>query len=249
MLEQVLERLHALDEVVRRDVGRHAHRDAGRAVDEQVRERGGQDDRLGHLAVVVGLEVDGVLVDLVRHRERGGRHAALGVAHGRGAGVQRPEVAVPVDDRQAHRPALPQPHERVVDRGVAVGVQLAHHVADDARALHVPAVGTQVHVVHRVEDAALHGLQPVPRVRDRPGVDHRVRVLEEARLHLLGDVDVGDLLDHVLIHRRLGYHVLPTSVRVPPAIVPKAGRTPWVPLRRGPGIRGSPGAGRGRPAP
>ena len=34
-------------EIVRRDVRRHADRDAGAAVDEQVRERGGEDGRLG----------------------------------------------------------------------------------------------------------------------------------------------------------------------------------------------------------
>ena len=51
-------------QVVRRDVGRHADRDAGRAVDQQVRDLGRQDRRLLFLAVVVRLEVDGFLVDV-----------------------------------------------------------------------------------------------------------------------------------------------------------------------------------------
>ena len=50
-----------LAQVVRRDVGGHADRDAGRAVDQQVGVAGGQDRRLLRAAVVVGLEVDGVL--------------------------------------------------------------------------------------------------------------------------------------------------------------------------------------------
>ena len=86
--DQVLERLDHLDQVVRRDVGRHADRDAGGAVDQQVGDGGRQHDRLHLARVVVGLEVDRVLVDRGGHRDRGGRHPALGVAHG-GGGVVR----------------------------------------------------------------------------------------------------------------------------------------------------------------
>ena len=103
--DQVLERLDHLDEVVRGDVGGHADRDARRAVDQQVGDRGRQDDRLRLAGVVVGLEVDGVLVDRRRHRDRGRRHPALGVAHRGGRVVGRAEVAVAVDGGQPHRPA------------------------------------------------------------------------------------------------------------------------------------------------
>ena len=65
----------------------------------------------------------------------------LGVAHRRRVvAVDRAEVALPVDQRVAQREVLRHAHERVVDRGVAVRVVLAHHVADDARALHVRPV-------------------------------------------------------------------------------------------------------------
>src|SRR5439155_17222845 len=53
-----------LAQVVRRDVGRHADRDPGRAVDQEVREPRGQHDRLLGAAVVVRYKVDGVLVDV-----------------------------------------------------------------------------------------------------------------------------------------------------------------------------------------
>jgi hypothetical protein len=61
VLEQMDGRSDDLDEVVRRHVGRHAHRDAARTVDEQVGERR-QHGRLLELAVVVRDEVDDVLV-------------------------------------------------------------------------------------------------------------------------------------------------------------------------------------------
>src|SRR5439155_7885258 len=53
-----------LAEVVRRNVRRHADGDPGRAVDEEVREPRRKDGRLTPRLVVVGLEVDGVGVDV-----------------------------------------------------------------------------------------------------------------------------------------------------------------------------------------
>ena len=173
-----------LAQVVRRDVGGHADRDAGRAVDQQVGEAGRQDRRLLAAAVVVGLEVDGLLVDVADHLQRQRGHPALGVAHrGRGVVARRAEVALAVDQRRAHHPRLGQADEGVVDRGVAVGVVLAHHVADDARALREPAVGPVAAVVHRVEHPAVHRLQPVADVGQRAADDDRHRVVEEGPLH------------------------------------------------------------------
>ena len=179
-----------LAQVVRRDVGGHPDRDALRAVDEQVREPRGQHDGLGRPAVVVRPEVDGLLVDVPQHLHRQRGQAALGVPHGGGRVVaRRAEVALPVDQRHPHRPRLGHPHERVVDRAVAVRVVVAHHLADHPRALEVPAVGPEAAVVHRVEDARVHRLEPVAHVGQRPPDDDRHRVVDVAALHLDLDVD------------------------------------------------------------
>jgi hypothetical protein len=53
-----------LAEVVRRDVGGHADRDPGAAVDEQVRVPRRQDARLGGGLVVVRDHVDGLFVEV-----------------------------------------------------------------------------------------------------------------------------------------------------------------------------------------
>ena len=214
VLDQVPERLHHLDQVVRRAVGGHPDGDAAGPVDQQVRKGGRQHHRLGVLAVVVRLEVDGVLVQPVGHRRRGRGHPALGVAHGRRPVVQRAEVSVPVDQGQPHAPGLGGADQGVIDRGVAVRVVDAHHLTDHPGALDVRVVGADAHLVHPVEDAALDRLQPVPGVRQRPGVDDRVRVLEKAGLHLRGHVDVDDPLDEVVLGgcRRSGH--LPPSTRV-----------------------------------
>ncbi len=82
-------------------------------------------------------------------------------------------------------------------------VQLAHHLADDAGALHVRALRTQAHLVHLEEDAAVHRLQPVARVGQGARIDDRVGVLKVGALHLVDDVDVEDALLEVVRRRGL----------------------------------------------
>ena len=173
-----------LTQVVGRDVGGHPDRDPGGAVDEQVGVAGRQDDRLLRATVVVGLEVDGVLVDVADHLEGQGSHPALGVAH-RGGGVvaRGAEVALAVDQRGAHHPGLREADQGVVDRGVAVGVVLAHHVADHARALGESPVRAVAAVEHRVEHAPVDRLQPVAYVGQRAADDDRHRVVDVGALH------------------------------------------------------------------
>ena len=179
-----------LAQVVRRDVGRHADRDAGRAVHQQVGEPAREYVGLLGAAVVVGREVDGLLLDVAQHLHGQRRHAALGVPHGGGRVVaRRAEVAVAVDQRVAQRPRLREPYEGVVDRAVAVRVVVTHDVTDDAGALEVAAVGTVTTVVHGVQHPAVHRLEAVAHLGQRSRDDDRHRVVEVAALHLDLDVD------------------------------------------------------------
>jgi hypothetical protein len=70
MLEHVGHGVDDLAQVVRGDVRRHPDSDALRSVHEQVRKARGQHDRLLGRPVVVGDEVDGVLVDPGEELER-----------------------------------------------------------------------------------------------------------------------------------------------------------------------------------
>ena len=179
-----LRALGDLAQVVRRDVGGHADRDAGGPVDQQVRVARRQDRRLLRPAVVVRLEVDGVLLDVADHLERERRHPALGVPHGgRRVVARRAEVALAVDQRRAHHPRLREADQGVVDRGVAVRVVLTHDVTDDARALREAAVGAVAAVVHRVEHPAVHRLEAVAYVGQRAADDDRHRVVDVGALH------------------------------------------------------------------
>ncbi len=174
-----------LAQVVRRDVRCHADGDPGGAVDEQVREPRRQHQRLGAGLVVVGTEVDGLGLDVAEHLGGEPGEPGLRVPHrGGGVVVDRAEVALAVDERVAEAELLRHADERVVDRGVAVRVVLAHDLADDVGALAVRPRRLQAEVVHRVEHAPVHGLEPVADVGQRAPDDHAHRVIEVRRPHL-----------------------------------------------------------------
>ena len=207
--QRPLRTLGDLTQVVRRDVGGHADGDAGGAVDQQVRDARRQHRGLGRPSVVVGLEVDGLLVDVAHHLHRDGRELALGVPHRGGRVVaRRAEVALAEDHRRAHDPRLRQAHEGVVDRRVAVRVVLTHDVTHDAAALAEAAVGTVAAVVHRVEHATVHGLEAVAHVGQGSRHDDTHGVVDVRALHLLLQLD---RFDPVALDRGVSHVSVPSE--------------------------------------
>ena len=161
-----------------------------RAVGEQIGERARQNDRLGLAAVVGRAEIDRVLVDAVEQQPRHLGHPRFGVAHrGRVIAVDVAEVALPVDQRIALREILREPHQRVVDRLVAVRMVFADHVADDARRLLERLAGIEPQLPHGVQQAPVHRLEPVARIRQRPVHDGGERVGEIALFQRLAQRD------------------------------------------------------------
>ncbi len=182
--------IHHLVEVVRRDVRRHAHRDAGRTVHEQVGQLAGQHQRLFLAAVVVGAEIDGFLVDVSQHLVGDLRQADFRVPHGgRAVAVHGAEIALAVHQHVPQREILRHPHDRVVHGTVAVGVVLADDVPDDTGRLLIGTVPVVIEFVHREQHAAMHRLEAVPRIRQRAADDHAHRVIEITAPHLLFEAD------------------------------------------------------------
>jgi hypothetical protein len=185
-------------EIVGRDVRGHADRDAGRTVHDQVGDTRRQDDRLRLVVVVVGGEVDGVLVDVGQHLVGDPGHAGFGITHGGGrVAVDGAEVPLPVHERVAQREVLHHPHERVVDGRVTVGVELAHAVADHAGRLLVATVEGEAEQRHRVEHPAMHGLEAVTDVGQRASDDDGHRVVQVRLPHLLFDRRVDLAVRHL----------------------------------------------------
>ena len=152
-------------QIVRGHVGCHADRDPACAVDQQVGEARGQHGWFAPAAVVVFGEVDRVLVEIVEQAVRHPCQTRFGIAHrGRRIGVHRAEIALTVDQRHAHRPVLRHARKGIVDRAVAVGVVVTHHVADDLGALAIGPPGDKAAFLAGEENAAVDRLQPVTHI-------------------------------------------------------------------------------------
>ena len=151
---------------MRRNVGRHANRDTNRSVDQQVWEPGGQNGWLLGSAVVVVLEINGFFVDVPHHFHCQRCHLALGVTGGSGRVITRgTEVSLAPDQWVAQVPVLNQTNQGVINRSVAVRVELTHDIANHARALGELLIGSVTTVIHRVEHPAVNWLQAVSNVR------------------------------------------------------------------------------------
>ncbi len=156
--------------------------------------RAGQDRWLVLRLVVVRVEVDRCPCRCPRAAtSRASPGAIRCSASPRRIAVDRAEIALAVDQHQPHGEVLCHADEGVVDRLVAVRVILTHHVADDARRLHVLAVRQVAVLVHGVQDAAMHGLEAVARIRQSPADDHAHRVGQVGLAHLVGDRDGLDV--------------------------------------------------------
>ena len=184
-----------LSEIVGRDVGGHADRDARRPVDEQVGQPRREDRGLAFGVVVVGHEVDRVAVEIGEHLVGDAGEAHLRVAHrGRRVPVHRPEVPLAVHQHVSHREGLGKTHQRLVDGLVAVRMVLAGGVAADPRGLLEGAVPVEIELLHRVQDPPVDGLESVAHIGERPTHDYAHGVVEVGLLHLLLDVDGEDFL-------------------------------------------------------
>jgi len=217
-------------QVVRRNIGGHAHRDAGRTIDEQVRDTRRQHRRLLLLAIVVGYEIDGFLVNVGKQFARDTRLAALGVTHRRRiVAIDGTEVALSVDQHVAQGKILRHPHQRVVDGRITVRVIFTHHVTDHPRALHVGPVPGVVRLIHREQHPAMDRLESVPHIRQRAPDDHAHRVIEVGMAHFFLKADrerlFGELIHGVRSTRTGGIKKSEMVSRRPPDTDPAAPRT------------------------
>ena len=94
----------------------HADGDPAGAVDEQVRKRSREHDGFVFSTVVVLGEIDNVLVKPAGQFQRRRGQARLGVTHSGRAIVERPEIAVAIDQGKTQGERLGKPNQRVVNR-------------------------------------------------------------------------------------------------------------------------------------
>ena len=192
-----------------RDVRRHADGDTLAAVDKQVRETAGQDVGLLLGLVKVGVPVDGVFFNVGQHLAGHLGHAGLGVTvSSRGVAVHGAEVALAVHQRVTQAEILRQTHHGIIDRGVAVRVVRAQHRTDGIGRFAVGVLRVVAALVHRVQDAAVDGLQAVAHIGQSARHDNRHRVVKERRLDLLLHIAHNDLRTGPRHHDDVFFHCI-----------------------------------------
>jgi hypothetical protein len=181
-------------EVVGGDVGGHPHGDPRSPVDQQLGRLRRQHHRLPQRTIKIVHPLHRLLLQIRQQLLRHRRQPRLGIPHRRRRiPIHRPEVPLPVHQGVAHGEVLGHPGQGLIHRHIPVGVELAQHLPHDAGRLLVRGVRMQPHLVHHIQNAPLHRLQPVPHVRQRPRHNHTHRVVQISRFELLLDLH----LDHV----------------------------------------------------
>ena len=165
-LDQMDTGIHQLCDIMRRNIGRHTHRNPRRAIGQKAWELCRQNNRLGQTTIIVIAEINRVFVQTLQHRLSDKGHARFGVSRGRRVvAVDIAEVPLTIHQRVAHRKILRQTRHRVIDRSIPVRVEIPHRVARDFRGLQELAIGRQLEPVHRIENASMHRFQTIARVR------------------------------------------------------------------------------------
>ena len=194
IVDEQADRVHHFAKVVGWNIGRHAHCDPRRTVDQQIGEAGGKHRRLLKAVVVVGGEIHRVLIDIGQHVEGHFAHPRLGIpVGGGGMAVDRTKVSVPIYKRIPQGKVLRHPDHRVVHRGVAVGMVTAQHRTDGVGAFAVGFVRRQPVFMHGIENPPVNGFQTVPHIRQGSRHDDRHGIFQKALFHFLFQVD-GDQL-------------------------------------------------------
>ena len=174
-------------EIVRRNIGRHAHGDAGPAINEQIWKGSRENRRLGACFVIIWDEIDRVLVHVGHQRGAEMRHTRFGVTHRRGRiAFDRAEVTLAVDERFTHRPRLRHVDERRINHRFAVRMIISAGVTANLRAFAMLSPGKEREIMHRVKNSALRWFESVARVRQRARNNDRHRVIEEGPRYFLG---------------------------------------------------------------
>ena len=186
-------RIAQLVQVMRQDLRAESHGNTLGSLCQQQRELHGQRDGLLVAAVVAELPLRRLRVE--DHIEGELRQACLDISSGSGI-ISREDIA-PVTLTVDEQFLLPQLHQRILDAGIAVGVEL-HGVADDVCHLVVTSV---VHPLHRVKDAALNGLEAVGQMRHSALQNYIRGIVQEPIL-----VHAVQMVGDAVVHRRFFFH-------------------------------------------
>ena len=169
-----------LIEVVWRNVGGHADRDAGSAVQQDVRQARRQPGRFLQRTVEVRVPVHRALAEFAQQHFGNRRQFGFGVTHG-GEGLRiigGTEVALALNQRVTIGERLRHEHHGFVTGGIAVRVIFTDDITDRTRRFLRLGGGVQRQLAHRKDDSALDRLQAVAE-KGQSAVEHDIhRIIE-----------------------------------------------------------------------
>ena len=195
-----------LAQVVGRDIGSHTHGNTVTAVYQQVRNLGRHHGRLLEGVVEVVHHIHCLLVEVVHDVLTHLRESALRVTHRRRrVTIHGTEVTLSVDEGVTHVPLLTHTNQGTIYRRVAVRVVLTEHLTYHARTFLIRFVTGVSNTEHTVKNTAMHRLETIAHIREGTSHDHRHRIVDVTRLHLLLNVD---LHDSIMIHCLIFVHFL-----------------------------------------
>ena len=173
IVQQRYRSAYDLSEIVRGDIGCHAHRDPARAIDQEIRNLSRQ--HIGYLlgAVVVVREVDGFLVQICQQIMGDLRHTNLGITHRRRrVAVYRAKVALTINEGVTQRKILRHADNCIVDRGVSMGMILTDHITHDTGRFFVRLVVVVRQHIHGEQYPPVHRFQTVTNIGQSAPHDH-----------------------------------------------------------------------------
>ena len=144
MIDEIKSRRAKFSYVMRWNIGGHANRDTGRSVGKKIRESTRKNDRFLVFFVIGRAEVDSVFGNALKQQRCHFSHTRFGITHRGGViAIDIAEIALSVHERIAHCKILSKTHQRIIDRSIAVRVELAHHVADNTCTFCVSLIGIE----------------------------------------------------------------------------------------------------------
>ena len=120
--------------IMRRYIGRHTYRNTDRTVYQQIRESGRQHSRLSFLIVIVGYEINGILIDILHHFHSDFRHTGFGITHcRRTVTIHGTEVTMSLYQHVAVAEVLCHTNHGIIYGCITVRMILTDYFTNDTR--------------------------------------------------------------------------------------------------------------------
>ncbi len=134
IIDQVNDGARQLAHVMRRDVRGHAHGNARSAIEQHIRDTGGQNQRLFKRVIEVRPKIDRVFIQISQQLLGQFLQTSLGVTHRRRCvTIHGTEVALAIHQQVAHRKILCHTSHGFVHCRIAVRVIFTQHLTHDTR--------------------------------------------------------------------------------------------------------------------